>query len=83
MFTVIWAISGIALDKVVLSVASAHRLRKQHCEEVAEDTINAFTEKAKEAEAPLVVHFDGEEIVLVLTGIYPLPAGVRRQIKSA
>ena len=76
MFAVIMDISGIDLDKVVLSVASAHRIRTQHCQEVADDTINTFTEKAKEAKAPLVVHFDGEEISLVFTVIYYLPGKI-------
>ena len=76
MFAVIRDILGVELDSVVLSVASAHRLRKQHCEEVAEDCINNFTEQAKEAKAPLVVHFDGEEISLVFTVIFSLPGKI-------
>ena len=52
---------------MVLSVASAHRLRKKSCQEVADSSMTQFTEQVKEAEAPLVVHFDSEESLPVFT----------------
>ena len=58
------AFSGVELDKVVLSVATAHRVRTNHCQEVADGTLTRFTEQAKESGAPLVVHFDGEKGLL-------------------
>jgi hypothetical protein len=62
-------IRKVALDRVVLSVASAHRLRKKRCQEVADSSMTQFTEQVKEAEAPLVVHLDGEESLPVFTVI--------------
>ena len=53
-------IPDVDLDRVVLSITSAHKYRAKHCEEVADNTLNNFTEKAKAIKAPLVVHFDGE-----------------------
>ena len=51
---------------MVLSVTTAHRVRKNHCEEVADGTITRFSDQAKETGAHLVVHFDGEKGIQVL-----------------
>ena len=50
---------------MVLSVNTAHRVRKNHCEQVADGTITRFSEEAKETGAHLVVHFDGEKGIQV------------------
>ena len=55
---------------MVISVATAHKVRKNHCQEVADDAINRFTEQAKETGAHLVVHFDGEKGFQVLQTIF-------------
>ena len=47
------------LNRVVISVASAHNVRKQHCEDVEDEVLTRFSEEAKAANAPLVVHFYG------------------------
>ena len=54
------SILGVELNRVVIGVNSAHRVRKQHCEDVEEDVLNRFSEEAKAANAPLAVHFDGQ-----------------------
>ena len=51
---------------MVLSVNTAHRVRKNHCEEVADSTITKFSEEVRETGAHLVVHFDGEKGIQVL-----------------
>ena len=61
MSAIMGGFSGVPLNNVVLSVNSAHRVRKNHCQDVADDALNAFSEQAKVTEAPLVVHFDGEK----------------------
>ena len=45
---------------MVIGVNSAHRVRKQHCEEVEHAVLNKFSEEAKAGDVPLVVHFDGK-----------------------
>ena len=64
-------------------MATAHRLRKERCQEVADSSMTQFTEQVKEAKAPLVVHFDGEESLPVFTVTQSIQVRFFRRILTA